>query len=212
MDYIRQFTPLKIQSKIGRTTFNASFTELIFSKATVQIGNAQREAAGSAAQSLIARSATQELREELGEQLLPAAGEILRTFNEIRTDATPALIDRFSDLNLQVLGVVKTFNDLRDVLTFTNDEQLELSDITANRLTGGFKALGLALKAQGIVAKGDIIVKQRQAEILADLDQHFKDTTKNTDALSRSLQGNRTQTNINRVAQDKYQSLLIRYN
>jgi len=183
-------------------------TALIFERSTVQQGNAAREASGFAAQTLIARSATQELREELGEQLLPAAGEILRTFNEIRTDATPALIDRFSDLNLQVLGVVKTFNDLRDVLTFSNDQQLELSDITNNKLTGGFKALGLALKAQGIVAKGEILVRQNQINSTQELTQQLSNYKQNTDAITKSMQKNRTQTNINRVAQDKYQTLL----
>src|SRR6056300_681019 len=91
-------------------------TALIFERSSVQQGNAAREAAGFAAQTLIARSATQELREELGEQLLPAAGEILRTFNEIRNEATPALIERFSDLNLQVIGTVALFNELRGAL------------------------------------------------------------------------------------------------
>jgi hypothetical protein len=183
-------------------------TALIFERSAVQQGNAAREASGFAAQTLIARSATQELREELGEQLLPAAGEILRTFNEIREDSTPALIDRFSDLNLQVLGVVKTFNDLRDVLTFTNDQQLELSDITTNRLTGGFKALGLALKAQGIVARGEIIVRQNQIKSTQELTEQLDNYKSNTDAITKSMQKNRTQTNINRVAQEKYETLL----
>ena len=37
------------------------------------------------------RSATQE-QKELGEELLPAAGEVLRVFNELREESTPALI------------------------------------------------------------------------------------------------------------------------
>ena len=44
-------------------------TALIFERSSVQQGNAAREAAGFAAQTLIARSATQELKEELGEAL-----------------------------------------------------------------------------------------------------------------------------------------------
>src|SRR6056300_1177793 len=183
-------------------------TALIFERSSVQQGNAAREASGFAAQMLIARSATQELREEMGEQLLPAAGEVLRVFNEMREESTPALIERFSDLNLQVLGVVKTFNDLRDVLTFTNDQQLELSDITNNKLTGGFKALGLALKAQGIVAKGEILVRQNQINSTQELTQQLSNYKQNTDAITKSMQKNRTQTNINRVAQEKYETLL----
>ena len=90
-------------------------TELIFEKATVQIGNAKREEDGFAAQTLIARSASAELTEQLGEQLVPAAGEVLRVFNEIREDSTPALIERFSDLNLQVLGVVSYLLHISDM-------------------------------------------------------------------------------------------------
>jgi len=99
--------------------------ELAFQQAGVQIGNAKREEAGFAAQSLIARSATKELTEQLGEQLLPAAGEVLGVFNEIRSKATPALIDTFEDLNLQILGLVEGFDRLRGL--FRPDDYEEIN-------------------------------------------------------------------------------------
>src|SRR5210317_1522 len=124
-------------------------TALIFERSAVQQGNAAREASGFAAQTLIARSATQELREELGEQLLPAAGEILRTFNEIRNDATPALIERFSDLNLQVIGTVALFNELRAALGGNNDEQGRVEKFLDKGITK-YNILGKILSAFGI--------------------------------------------------------------
>lgn len=141
-------------------------TELLFEKASVQIGNAERESSGFAAQMLIARSSTQELREELGEQLLPAAGEILRTFNEMREDATPALIQRFSDLNLQIVGTVELFNELRDVLSFGNDEIETTGDLVAQGLFGKFKAFGKVLKAYGAVVLTNNKAEQKRQEEL----------------------------------------------
>jgi hypothetical protein len=182
-------------------------TELIFEKATVQIGNAKREEAGFAAQSLIARSATQELREELGEQLLPAAGEILRTFNEIRTEATPALIDRFSDLNTQVIGTVALFNELRDALSGNNDEQGRVAEFLDKGITK-YNILGKIITAFGIKQKGQNILNQVQARSTEELTEQLDNYKSNTDAITQSMIKNRTQTNINRVAQDKFQTLL----
>jgi hypothetical protein len=181
--------------------------ELAFQQASVQIGNAKREEEGFAAQSLIARSATQELREELGEQLLPAAGEILRTFNEIRTEATPALIDRFSDLNTQVIGTVAIFNELRDALSDNNDEQGRVAEFLDKGITK-YNILGKILNAFGIKQKAQNILNQVQARSTEELTEELDNYKSNTDAITQSMIKNRTQTNINRVAQDKFQSLL----
>src|SRR5210317_182015 len=126
-----QQTGKSVADELTRQEKALATTALIFEKSAVQQGNAAREAAGFAAQTLIARSATQELREELGEELIPAAGEVLRVFNELREDSTPELINRFSDLNLQVLGVVKTFNDLRDF----GDGETKLFDLDEKTLS-----------------------------------------------------------------------------
>ena len=175
-------------------------TALIFERSAVQQGNAAREASGFAAQQLIARSATQELREEIGEQLLPAAGEILKTFNIIRTDATPKLIERFEDLNYTVIGLVETFNNLRDVIDLKPegyDEFLkESEDLIAINEKGifGFKGIGKA-KAEDIKTTQELVQQLNNYKI-------------NQNAINKEIIKARTQTNLYRVAQEKYETLL----
>lgn len=171
-------------------------TELLFERATVQIGNAQREASGFAAQTLIARSATQELREEIGEELLPAAGEILKTFNSLRTEATPRLIERFEDLNYTVIGLVETFNNLRDVVDFKPegyDEFLKQQEdlISVNeRGIFGFRGIGKA--------------KTEDIEKTQELIKQLSNYEANVDAITRSFMKNRNGVIINRVAYQKF--------
>ena len=81
-------------------------TELIFERAAVQIGNAEREAGGFAAQMLLTRSATQELREEVGTELLPAAGELLQVFNNFVSDVSPAVVTGFGVINDAIVATV----------------------------------------------------------------------------------------------------------
>jgi len=202
-----EMTGKTVSSELTRQEKALATTELIFQKASVQIGNAQREASGFAAQTLIARSATQELREELGEELLPAAGEILRTFNEIRTDATPALIERFSDLNTQVIGTVAIFNELRDALSGNNDEQGRVGEFLDKGITR-YNILSKILTAFGIKQKAQNILNQVQATSTEELSEQLSNYKQNTDEITKSMIKNRTQTNINRVAQDKFQTLL----
>jgi hypothetical protein len=74
-------------------------TELLFDKASVQIGNAEREAEGFAAQMLQTRAKTQQFREELGEQLLPAASNLLGFFNNFIDSVAPAVVGAFEIIN-----------------------------------------------------------------------------------------------------------------
>ena len=74
-------------------------TELLFEKASVQIGNAEREAEGFAAQMLQTRAKTQQFREELGEQLLPAASNLLGFFNNFIDTVAPAVVGAFEIIN-----------------------------------------------------------------------------------------------------------------
>ena len=86
---------------------------------------------------------------------------MLRVFNEIREESTPALIDRFSDLNLQVLGVVSVFESLRDVLSLSDkasEENLRTQLASTNAIT----RIGAALKALGIIRKTEIGVEKAQ--------------------------------------------------
>ena len=176
---------------------------LIFERATVQQGNAAREASGFAAQTLIARSATQELREELGEELLPAAGEVLRVFNEIREDSTPALIDRFSDLNLQILGVVSVFENLRDVLSF-GDKETQENLRTQVAFGNQLQRVGAVFKALGLVRKTDIAVEKAQEIQTQKLNEQFSNYNHNINEITKSFVKNRQGVSINRVAYAKF--------
>tara|TARA_R100000231_G_scaffold139161_1_gene119454 strand:- start:2065 stop:4002 length:1938 start_codon:yes stop_codon:yes gene_type:complete len=178
-------------------------TALIFERATVQQGNAAREASGFAAQTLIARSATQELREELGEELLPAAGEVLRVFNEIREDSTPALIDRFSDLNLQILGLVSVFEGLRDVLSFGEKETQE-NLRTQIAFGNGLQRVSAVLQALGLARKTDIAVEKAQEIQTQKLNKQFENYNHNINEITRSFVKNRQGVSINRVAFQKF--------
>ena len=81
-------------------------TELLFSKASVQIGNAEREAEGFAAQMLQTRAKTQELREEVGQELLPAAGELIGVFNNFVDNVSPAVVTGFGLINDAIVATV----------------------------------------------------------------------------------------------------------
>jgi len=80
--------------------------ELAFAQAGVQIGNAQRESEGYAAQVLQSGSATRELKEAVGEELLPAAGELIGVFNSFVNDVSPAVISAFGLVNDAIVGTI----------------------------------------------------------------------------------------------------------
>jgi hypothetical protein len=182
-------------------------TALIFERSSVQQGNAAREAAGFAAQTLIARSATQELREELGEELLPAAGEVLRVFNEMREESTPALIERFSDLNTQVLGAVGLFEDLSNVLSGGNEEQNKLGKFLDRGITS-FKLFGKVLKTRGIVQQAQILIDKKQKQSTEELVQQFDNYAKNTSIINNSLNKNKSLVNLLIPTQKKFGTTL----
>ncbi len=182
-------------------------TALIFERSSVQQGNAAREASGFAAQTLIARSATQELREEMGEELLPAAGEVLRVFNEMREESTPALIERFSDLNTQVLGAVGLFEDLKIVLSGGNEEQSKLGKFLDRGITS-FNVFGKVLKARGIAQQAQILIDKKQKESTEELVQQFDNYAKNTNIINNSLNKNKSLVNLLIPTQKKFGTTL----
>jgi len=176
-------------------------TALIFERSAVQQGNAAREAAGFAAQTLIARSATQELREELGEELLPAAGEILKTFNEIRTDATPALIDTFEDLNLQVLGLVEGFDRLRGL--FKPDDYAEINA----ELREQFQLFPdgiFGLKGLGRERLKEIELEKEQIAQTQELTVKLNNYKSNIDEITKTFNKQRQSVLINTVQTAKF--------
>jgi len=163
-----QQTGKSVADELTRQDKALATSALIFEKSAVQQGNAAREAAGFAAQTLVARAATQELREELGGELIPAAGEVLRVFNELREDATPELINRFQDLNLVVLGTVELFELLRN---FGDEEArfFDLDEKTLSKLemfTSVFKAAGIVRKANIEISKAE---KKETAKLVEQL-------------------------------------------
>ena len=178
-------------------------TALIFERSAVQQGNAAREAAGFAAQTLIARSATQELSEQLGEELLPAAGEVLKVFNEMRVEATPELIDRFSDLNLTLLGTVGLFQDFRDAVSFGNDEQSRFGELV-QKSVNPINLLGKLLKARGILEKGQIEIDKAAIKQQDERIKKFESYRNQIDNISQSFVKNRQQVLINTTQTAKF--------
>ena len=178
-------------------------TALIFERSAVQQGNAAREAAGFAAQTLIARSATQELSEQLGEELLPAAGEVLKIFNEMRVEATPELIDRFSDLNLTLLGTVGLFRDFRDAVSFGNDEQSRFGELV-QRSINPINLLGKLVKARGILEKGQIEIDKAAIKQQDERIKKFESYRNQLDNISQSFVKNRQQVLINTTQTAKF--------
>lgn len=164
---------------------------LIFERSSVQQGNAAREAAGFAAQTLIARSATQELREELGEELLPAAGEVLRVFNELREDSTPELINRFSDLNLVLLGTVEIFEQFRKL----GDGEAKFFDLDEETLSR-FEMFTSVIKGAGILRKANLAISKQEQKETAELVKQFENYAHNTEIVNKELRGYRQVTGI----------------
>ena len=196
-------TEAEVQTKAFEQTGKSSADELtrqekalatsalIFERSSVQQGNAAREAAGFAAQTLIARSATQELREELGEELLPAAGEVLRVFNELREDSTPELINRFSDLNLVLLGTVELFEQFRNF----GDGEAKFFDLDEKTLSR-FEIITSALKALGISKSIDIEVTKAQREENLKLAKNYAQYEGNLTAVNNGLKLSRQIVNM----------------
>jgi hypothetical protein len=176
-------------------------TALIFERSTVQQGNAAREASGFAAQMLIAKSATTELQEEIGEELLPAAADLLGVFNSLRETATPDLITKFGDLGLTIQGTVEAFergkgafDDFMDFFRPDDYEEFNKELRETNRIyTDGI----LGLKGLGKERRAE---KETTLELTKQLDNYAK----NTDIINKSMQKQRQIINPLITAQGKY--------
>jgi len=176
-------------------------TALIFERSTVQQGNAAREASGFAAQMLIARSATTELQEEIGEELLPAAADLLGVFNSLRETATPDLITKFGDLGLTIQGTVEAFergkgafDDFMDFFRPDDYEEFNKELRETNRIyTDGI----LGLKGLGKERRAE---KETTLELTKQLDNYAKAQ----DIINKSMQKQRQIINPLITAQGKY--------
>ena len=131
--------------------------EIAYDQAGVQLGNAQREADGFAASSLMLNAELRELREEIGKELIPAAAALLPVIREIAQNVTPSLIrgfslfaqgvadlvlalDRLSSIDKGVMHLIKNFSDLADEQREINKIAKEQSDMWEN-YTGNIQTL-----------------------------------------------------------------------
>jgi len=192
-------TGKSVADELTRQDKALATSALIFEKSAVQQGNAAREAAGFAAQTLIARSATQELREELGEELIPAAGEVLRVFNELRTESTPELINRFQDLNLVVLGTVELFEQFRNL----GDGEANFFDLDEKTLSR-FEMFTSVIKGAGILRKANLAISKQEQKETAELVKQFENYGNAQDIINKSMQKQRQIINPLITAQGKY--------
>ena len=180
-------TGKSVADELTRQDKALATSALIFEKSAVQQGNAAREAAGFAAQTLIARSATQELREELGEELIPAAGEVLRVFNELRTESTPELINRFQDLNLVVLGTVELFEQFRNL----GDGDVNFFDLDEETLSR-FEMFTSVIKGAGILRKVNLAISKQEQKETAELVKQLDNYASTQSIINKSINQNRT--------------------
>jgi cell division protein ZapA (FtsZ GTPase activity inhibitor) len=155
-------------------------TELLFQKASVQIGNAEREAEGFAAQMLQTRAKTQQFREELGEQLLPAAGKLLGFFNGFIDTTAPLVVTAFEKINT---GASK-FGELNSQIWEEATEEIEeYSETIATRTPEILKFLGYLLTGQMAYYNKN---KDQLDEVTKELDKYSDSINENTDVANKN--------------------------
>jgi hypothetical protein len=178
-------------------------TELLFSKASVQIGNAQREAEGFAAQMLQTRAKTQELREEVGQELLPAAGELIGVFNNFVDNVSPAVVTGFGLINDAIVATV----DASQKGTSALEKYFRIFILGQAALYGNEEAVEEFNKALDENRK---ITNQNSAQIVTStgISMEFMDIVSGLNKLyaetNENLQKNRSQILINTTQTKKY--------
>lgn len=91
---------------------------LIQDKAAVQIGDLDRTSGSFANQSRALNAELRQLREEIGEELIPVAAELLPIFREFAFDVAPILIDGFGSLARAVGDLVLANERLKQLPFF----------------------------------------------------------------------------------------------
>jgi len=87
---------------------------LIQEKAAVQIGDLDRTAASFANQSRALNAELRQLREEIGQELIPIATELLPIFREFAFEIAPALIQGFGGFFKQVSDITLGFRQFKE--------------------------------------------------------------------------------------------------
>ena len=155
-------------------------TELLFDKASVQIGNAEREAEGFAAQMLQTRAKTQQFREELGEQLLPAASNLLGFFNNFIDTVAPNVVGAFEFINE---GAGK-FGELNDQIFEDATNAFEkYNDTIATRTPEILTYLGYLLSGQMAYYKKN---KDELDEVTDEVDKYSDAIEENSDVANKN--------------------------
>ena len=178
-------------------------TELLFDKAAVQIGNAQREAEGFAAQMLQTRAKTQELREEVGTQLLPAAGELVGLFNNFVDDVSPSVVAAFGLINDAIVATV----DATDRGTDAFEKFFRIYFLGQSALYGNEKAVEELNK---VLDENRKITNQNSAQVISStgISLEFGKTVMNLNKLydyyNTNLQKNRNQIIVNTTQTAKF--------
>ena len=178
-------------------------TELLFDKASVQIGNAQREAEGFAAQMLQTRAKTQELREEVGTQLLPAAGELVGLFNNFVTDVSPSVIAAFGLINDAIVATV----DATDKGTDAFEKFFRIYFLGQSALYGNEEAI---TELNKVLDENRIITNKNSAQVISstgislDFGQAVMDINKLYEYYNNNLVKNRNQIIVNTTQTAKF--------
>ena len=178
-------------------------TELLFSKASVQIGNAQREAEGFAAQMLQTRAKTQELREEVGTQLLPAAGELVGLFNNFVTAVSPSVIGAFGLINDAIVATV----DATDKGTDAFEKFFRIYFLGQSALYGNEEAI---TELNKVLNENRIITNKNSAQVISstgislDFGQAVMDINKLYEYYNNNLVKNRNQIIVNTTQTAKF--------
>ncbi len=141
---------------------------LIQSKAAVQIGDLDRTQASFANQSRALNAELRQLREEIGEELIPVAAELLPIFREFAFDVAPILINGFAGL-AQAVGDFALANERLKQLPFFERTFALKSGKTIKELADEFRAFQDAtdLTAENLIqtsiAQGLLNKQQEQA-------------------------------------------------
>ena len=112
---------------------------LIQSKAAVQIGDLDRTQASFANQSRALNAELRQLREEIGEELIPVAAELLPIFREFAFDVAPILIEGFGGL-AKAVGDFALANERLKQLPFLERTFALKSGKTIKELADEFRA------------------------------------------------------------------------
>ena len=112
---------------------------MIQSKAAVQIGDLDRTQASFANQSRALNAELRQLREEIGEELIPVAAELLPIFREFAFDVAPILINGFAGL-AQAVGDFALANERLKQLPFFERTFALKSGKTIKELADEFRA------------------------------------------------------------------------